>query len=59
MSKLTAREKIYGFLDGQEDCKHGKPHKDGKGKDYDNGYNFEEFRQESKRPKISELGKLL
>lgn len=32
---------IDDFLQGQRDCKSGRPHKSGKGKDYDHGYGYQ------------------
>lgn len=29
---------VSEFIDGQQDCRDGKPHLDGKGKSYDAGY---------------------
>ena len=59
MSKLSAKERIYGFLDGQEDAKAGD-HQDERGEYYEIGHEYEKWRQEvTQRHKISELGKLL
>jgi len=32
---------INEFIDGQKDCRAGKPHKPGRSKDYDSGYSVE------------------
>ena len=50
---------VSDFIDGQRDCRNGVPHKEGRGEDYDRGYKFEEFLQECRERKITELGMLI
>ena len=44
------------FIDGQRDCREGKPLDESRSADYKRGYEYEEWRQEWK---LSELGKLI
>ena len=46
---------ITDFLQGQKDCKNGKPHKDGMSEDYDRGYNYQ-YWIEQKKTAESEYG---
>jgi len=40
-------QKLNDFIQGQEDCKEGKPHEAGKSPEYNAGYNFQYFFEES------------
>lgn len=37
---------FYDFIQGQKDCREGKPHEEGKSKEYNSGYAFEYQTQE-------------
>jgi hypothetical protein len=38
MAAIACDYVVSEFVDGQQDCKEGKPHFDGKGESYDAGY---------------------
>lgn len=45
-ANAAANHDVIAFVQGQQDCKYGEPHADGKGESYDAGYSFQYQLQE-------------
>ena len=41
MNEVTATQPMDSFIQGQKDCRDGKPHKAGKPEAYDEGFRFQ------------------
>lgn len=54
-SMKSPQQQIGDFLQGQEDCKNGVPHQEGRGEDYNRGYEYEQWRKELKESSLSPL----